>query len=125
MWGMAWEPVITAGLTGLLTLLGIVVTVRSQAIKTRSAGLNQHQDQDKKLDQLIHAQARLETKVDQNKRIAETGLADLAGQLGGVVTVTDTLFGMIVDLDKKATRSRNSVTKTLDKTLKTMEEATL
>lgn len=119
MWGFAWEPIATAGITGFLALLGIIVSVRSQSVKTRTAGREQHEDQDRKLDQLIHAQARLETKVDENKTIAQAGLMDLSGQVQGVMTVTDTLFGMIVDLDKKATKGRNSVTKTL----KSMEDA--
>lgn len=125
MWGFAWEPVVTAGITGLFAVVGVVISIRSQAGKTRTAGREQHEDQDKKLDQLIHAQARLETKVDENKLIAQVGLTDLSGQVQGVMTVTDTLFGMIVDLDKKATKGRNSVTKTLDKTLKSMEDANL
>lgn len=120
MWGFAWEPVVTAGITGLFAVIGIVVTVRSQADKTRQAGLSQHQDQDKKLDQLLHSHKRMEQKIDDNKDIAERGLAELSGQVKGVMSTTDTLFGMIVDLDKKATSRGNKVTKTL----KVMEDAT-
>lgn len=79
----------------------------------------QHQDQDKKLDQLIHAHTRMEKKIDENKRVAEEGLAELSGQVKGVMATTDTLFGMIVDLDKRATKRGNSVSKSL----KSMEDA--
>lgn len=120
MWGFAWEPIITAGITGLFAVLGIALTVRSQSDKTRRAGLAQHQDQDKKLDQLIHAHTRMEKKIDENKRVAEEGLAELSGQVKGVMATTDTLFGMIVDLDKRATKRGNSVSKSL----KSMEDAT-
>lgn len=113
MWGFAWEPVVTAGITGLFAVIGIIVTVRSQSTKTRKAGLEQHQDQDKKLDQLIHSHERMEKKIDANKEVAERGLAELSGQVKGVMSTTDTLFGMIVDLDKKATTRGNKVTKTL------------
>ncbi len=119
MWGFAWEPVVTAAITGLFAVLGIVLSVRSQSDKTRKAGLEQHQDQDKKLDHLIHAHGRLEQKIDQNKQVAETGLAELSGQVKGVMSTTETLFGMIVDLDKKATSRSNKVTKTP----RVMEEA--
>jgi len=118
VWGFAWEPIIAAAIAGVLALVGVVLSVRSQSDKTRKAGLAQHQDQDKKLDQLLHAHGRLEAKIDQNKEIAESGLAELSGQVKGVMATTDTLFGMIVDLDKKATKRGNSVTKTL----KSMED---
>lgn len=120
MWGFAWEPVVTAAITGLFAVLGIALTVRSQSDKTRKAGLSQHQDQDKKLDQLLDSHKRMEKKIDENKEVAARGLAELSGQVKGVMSTTDTLFGMIVDLDKKATSRGNKVTKTL----KVMEEAT-
>ena len=113
MWGFAWEPIITAAITGLFAVVGIALTVRSQSDKTRKAGLSQHQDQDRKLDQLIRSHTRMERKIDDNKDIAERGLAELSGQVKGVMSTTDTLFGMIVDLDKKATSRSNKVTKTL------------
>jgi hypothetical protein len=115
------EPIISAAITGLLALVGVILSVRSQSKKTRDAGLSQHQDQDRKLDQLIDAHKRLEVKIEENKHIAASGLADLSGQVKGVMTVTDTLFGMIVELDKRATRRSNSVTNRL----KHMEETNL
>lgn len=118
MYAFAWEPVLAAAITGVLALVGIVFSVRSQSDKTRKAGLEQHQDQDRKLDQLLHAHTRLEAKIEENKRVAENGLADLSGQVKGVMSTTETLFGMIVDLDKKATSRGNKVTKTL----KSMED---
>ena len=119
MWGFAWEPIVAAAVTGLFAVIGIALTVRSQSDKTRKAGLSQHQDQDRKLDHLIHAHGRLEAKIDQNKQIAEHGLAELKGKVEGVMATTETLFGMVVDLDKKATSRSNKVTKTL----KVMEDA--
>ena len=119
MWGFVWEPVIAAAIASVLALVGVILTVRSQSKQTRQAGLAQHQDQDKKLDQLIHAHARMEKKIDENKRVAEEGLAELSGQVKGVMATTDTLFGMIVDLDKRATKRGNSVSKSL----KSMEDA--
>jgi hypothetical protein len=44
----------------------------------------------------------------------------LSGQVKGVITTTETLFGMVVDLDKRATKRGNSVTTRL----KHMEEST-
>lgn len=108
MWGFAWEPVVSAAIAGVLALLGVVLTVRSQSDKTRKAGLSQHQDQDKKLDQLIHAQGRLEKKVDANKEVAEVGLSELKEQVGGLESTYNVLFGMIVDLDKKVTKAPNN-----------------
>lgn len=110
MFAFAWEPILAAAITGVLALIGIVFSVRSQSNKTRKAGLEQHQDQDKKLDQLIQHHKQLDKKIDENKRVAEDGLADLSGQVKGVMSTTETLFGMIVDLDKKATKRSNSMT---------------
>jgi hypothetical protein len=122
MWGFAWEPVVTAGVTGLFAVLGIVLSVRSQSDKTRKAGREQHEDQDRKLDQLIRGHARLESKIDANKNIAEQGLSELSGKVQGVISTTDTLFTMIVDLDKKATSRGNKVSGRL-KTIEPLEEA--
>jgi hypothetical protein len=119
VWGFAWEPIVSAAIAGILALVGVILTVRSQSDKTRKAGLAQHQDQDKKLDELLKGHRALDKKIDQNKEIAETGLAELSGQVKGVMSTTETLFGMIVDLDKKATSRGNKVTKTL----RVMEDA--
>jgi sortase (surface protein transpeptidase) len=119
MWGFAWEPVIAAVVPAVLVLVGVVLTIRSQSNQTRKAGLEQHRDQDKKLDELLHAHKRLDRKIEENKEIAASGLSELSGQVAGVITTTDTLFNMIVDLDKRATKRGNSVTTRL----KHMEES--
>lgn len=122
MWGFDWEPVISAGIAAVFALVGVILTVRSQSSKTRDAGLAQHQEQDKKLDQLIHAYGRMEGKIDDNKTVAEAGLSELKGKVEGVITTTDTLFTMIVDLDKKATKRGNNVSGRL-KAIEQLEEA--
>lgn len=129
MWSIAWEPIISAGITGLLALVGIVLTIRSQSGKTRNAGLAQHTEQNAKLDQLLASQKKLETKVDNNNSVAvgairslQGDLSDMRGQIQGVSDTTGVLFGMIVDLDLKVTKTPNSRKKT-EKTLE--QEITL
>lgn len=122
MWGFDWEPVISAGIAAVFALVGVILTVRSQSGKTRDAGLAQHQEQDRKLDQLIDAQKRLELKVDTNKDAAVNGLSDLKGQVAGVVATTNVLFGMIVDLDGKVTRRPNNTKTTTKNTRISVEE---
>jgi hypothetical protein len=113
MWGFAWEPIVSAAIAGVLALVGVILTVRSQSDKTRKAGLEQHKDQDKKLDELIKAHKQLDKKIDENKTVAANGLSELSGQVKGVMATTETLFNMVVDLDKRATSRGNKVTKTL------------
>lgn len=108
MWGFVWEPIVSAAITGVLALVGIVMTVRSQSNKTREAGLSQHKDQDKKLDELLKAHKTLDKKIDANKEIAEVGISELKGQVGGLESTYNVLFGMIVDLDKKVTKAPNN-----------------
>lgn len=108
MWSFAWEPVVSAAITAVFALVGVVLATRSQSDKTRRAGLAQHNEQNDKLDQLIKAQTVLDHKVDRNNAVAVNGLADVKGQVSGLMETNNVLFGMIVDLDKKVTKVPNS-----------------
>lgn len=101
------EAIVSAAITAVCALIGVVLSVRSQSSKTRTAGLAQHEEQNAKLDQMLANQKRLETKVDDNREVAANGIADLKGRVEGMMTVTDTLFGMIVEVDKKVTKPTN------------------
>ena len=101
MWGFQWEPVVTSAVTGVLALAGVVVTVRSQSTKTRAAGATQHLEQNEKLNQLLTKQEIINVKVDQNKLVAENGIAELNFKVQGLAAAHETLFSMLVDVDRK------------------------
>jgi hypothetical protein len=101
------EAIIAAAVTGLCSVVAVIVSNRNQSSKTRKAGLDQHTEQNSKLDVLIRKQDDLSKAVDDNKKIAAKGLAELTGKVDGVIATTDTLFNMIVDVDAKVTKPAN------------------
>lgn len=111
----AWEAIIVALITAVSAVVVAYVS-RTQATKTRKAGAEQHTEQNTKLDYIVQKLDKLETKVDENKVVAEKGIADLHakvsdldGKVSGSISATETLFSMIVDLDRKVTSRNNSV----------------
>lgn len=126
MWGFDWEPVIAAGVTGVLALVGVVLTVWHSGRTTRQRGLDQHNEQNEKLDKLLAAHDLLDKKVDRNNMAAVNGItavqnqvSDIKGHISGLQDTNGVLFGMIVELDKKVTKPSNRKTK-----IPTLEETT-
>ena len=119
MWGFEWEPIVAAGTTGFLALVGVVITVWFSSRTTRQRGLDQHNEQNHKLDQLLEAHHMLDKKVDRNNMTAMNGIStvqtqvsEIKGQVAGMAETNNVLFGMIVELDKKVTKPSNRKTKT-------------
>jgi peptidoglycan hydrolase CwlO-like protein len=57
---MQWEPIIAAATTGLLALLGVIW----QSRKTRTVNSQEHQDSQKKLDNIANKVDRINDKVE-------------------------------------------------------------
>lgn len=110
MWGFGWEPVVAAGITGVLTFLGVALTVWASSRTTRQHGLDQHNEQNEKLDKLLTAHQTLDTKVDRNHQVASQGLSELKGTVAGLSETNNVLFNMIVDIDTKVSKQSNRKT---------------
>jgi hypothetical protein len=109
------EAIVAAVVTGVFALIGVVVSTRNQADKTRKAGSVQHTEQNGKLDQIITSQKHLDEKVEDNRRIAAEGLQRLSEKVENLHTTADTLFTMIVDLDNKVTKQADKTKPTFKK----------
>ena len=113
MWGFVWEPIVAAAITAGLALVGTALTVWVSARATRQRGLDQHLEQNEKLDKLLESHRKLDSKVDRNQQTASDGIAELKGQVSGLLETNNVLFGMIVDIDSKVTKPQNKKTKTV------------
>lgn len=107
MWGFDWEPVVAAGVTGVLTLLGVALTVWASSRTTRQRGLDQHIEQNEKLDKLLTAHQTLDAKVDRDHVVTSQDLSELKGTVAGLSETSNVLFNMIVDIDSKVSKQSN------------------
>jgi hypothetical protein len=109
------DGIVAAVVTGVFALIGVFVSTRNQANKTRDAGLSQHTEQNGKLDQIITSQKHLDEKVEDNRRIAAEGLQKVSDRVENLHVIADTLFTMIVDLDNKVTKQADKTKPTFKK----------
>lgn len=92
------EAVVAASITGLLSLIGVFMTVRA----SRRASLSQHEEQNGHLIQML---ANQEQFHQFNEAMVER-MDGIDRKIESVQMTGDVLFGMVADLDTKLAKTR-------------------
>jgi len=94
------ETVIAAVISGLLTLAGVIVTVRA----SRRTSTSQHNEQTSHLLAIQDRQNLMLDTIQLHRDIAEQGFREIGAHVDSLRQSQETLFNMVVDVDAKVTK---------------------
>ena len=97
------EAVVSAIIVGVLGLIGTVVSVW----RSRTASTNQHVEQTTELKAIQHNQGVMLDLIKAHRETAELQLQKVHDRVDELAVGHETLFSMLVDVDKKVTKSSN------------------
>jgi Flp pilus assembly protein TadB len=97
------EAVVSATIVGVLGLAGTVLTVW----RSRSASTNQHIEQTAELKTIQHNQEVVLDLIKAHRETAELQLQAVHDRVDELAVGHDTLFGLLVEVDQKVTKSSN------------------
>jgi hypothetical protein len=96
---MMWN-VVAAGVSGLLTLFGVWLTVRA----SRRSSTSQHIEQTAHLVAIQDRQNVMLDTIQLHRDMAEQGFSQINSRVDSLCQSQDTLFNMVVEVDAKVTK---------------------
>jgi Flp pilus assembly protein TadB len=97
------EAVVSATIVGVLGLLGTVLSVW----RSRAASTNQHVEQTAELKTIQRNQEVVLDLIKAHRETAELQLQAVHDRVDELAVGHDTLFGLLVEVDQKVTKSSN------------------